>query len=335
MIVCVLVLTSHCAQPEQKIIHQTEKGNALGTTYTIIYEVSSDTVRYLEDIEAVFDRVNTSMSTYLPESDISRINKGDTLVKVDDNFVEVFEKAREVWENTGGVFDPTVGALVNAWGFGPEEAISELDSVAVDSILEFTGMQKVALNDSRQVVKDHPALYLDFNALAKGFCVDLVGRMLEGYGVENYLVEIGGEILAKGRNTVKDKNWVVAVDDPLQQEGDRRLISKLTLENRAMATSGNYRKYRVDELTGERYVHTIDPRSGYPFRNKVLSASVLAATCMEADAYATAFMGMNLEEIKATLEKTSGIDVYIISLDDENGIQEFRTTGFERLVIKD
>ncbi|WP_242015689.1 FAD:protein FMN transferase [Robertkochia marina] len=334
MIICTLVLTSHCTQPEASITHRTEKGKALGTTYTVIYEVPSDTVSYLEDIEAVFEQINASMSTYLPDSDISRINKGDTLVKVDDNFVEVFDKAREVWETTDGVFDPTVGALVNAWGFGPEKAISDLDSVSVDSILEFTGMEKVALNDNRQVVKEHPALYLDFNALAKGFCVDMVGRMLDSRGVENYLVEIGGEILAKGRNTVKDKSWVVAVDDPLQEEGDRKLISKLTLENRAMATSGNYRKYRVDEITGERYVHTIDPRAGYPFRSKVLSASVLASTCMEADAYATAFMGMNLEEIKATLEKTSGIDVYIISVNDD-GIQEFRTAGFERLVIKD
>lgn len=335
MILCALVVTSDCTTSETAVSHQTEKGEALGTTFTIIYEVPSDTVSYREDIETVFERVNASMSTYLTESDISRINRGDTTVQVDDHFVEVFDQARRVWENTNGVFDPTVGALVNAWGFGPEKAIANLDSTKVDSILVFTGMDKVELSAARQVVKAHPALYLDFNALAKGFCVDLVGRMLDHHGVENYLVEIGGELLAKGRNTVKDKNWVVAVDDPLQQEGDRRLISKLTLENRAMATSGNYRKYRIDEVTGERYVHTIDPRTGYPFRNKVLSASVLGSTCMEADAYATAFMGMTLEEIKSTLEKTSGLDVYIISLTDEDGIQEYRTAGFESLVIKD
>lgn len=330
-----LTVLIQCGRPEQKIIHQTERGEALGTTYTIIYEVSSDTVFFTEKIARVFDEVNASMSTYIPDSDISRINRGDTAVVVDAYFEEVFAGAQEVWKSTRGVFDPTVGALVNAWGFGPERGMAALDSAQVDSILVFTGLEKVAIDDDHKVVKAHPQVYLDFNALAKGYCVDLVGRMLEEQGVENYLVEIGGEILARGKNTVKAKQWIVAVDDPFQPEGERRLIAKIALEDRAMATSGNYRKYRIDEVTGEKYVHTIDPRSGYPFKNKVLSASVLAPTCMEADAYATAFMGMSLEGIKETLKGLDHLDVYIISLTDKGDLQEFRTSGFERLMLGD
>ncbi|MBL7471699.1 FAD:protein FMN transferase [Robertkochia sediminum] len=332
---CFFAVIVQCKRPEQKIVQQTERGEALGTTYTIIYEVPSDTVFYTSKIAQVFDEVNASMSTYIPDSDISRINRGDTAVVVDAYFEEVFASAREVWQSTNGVFDPTVGALVNAWGFGPEKGIATLDSAQVDSILVFTGLEKIAIDESNKVVKNHPQVYLDFNALAKGYCVDLVGRMLEEQGVENYLVEIGGEILAKGKNTIKDKQWVVAVDDPFQPAGERRLIAKLALHDRAMATSGNYRKYRVDEVTGEKYVHTIDPRTGYPFKNKVLSASVLAPTCMEADAYATAFMGMSLEGIKETLNGLEHLDVYIISLNDQGGLQEYRTSGFQRLMLGD
>lgn len=328
------VVFMQCKRPERGI-HQKDQGTALGTTYTIIYEVPNDTVSYHENILEVFDVVNASMSTYIPESDISRINKGDTTVIVDAYFKEVFSRSQEVWQQTDGVFDPTVGALVNAWGFGPGKAVEHLDSTRVDSILEFTGLDKITIGNNGRVVKSHPRVYLDFNALAKGYCVDLVGRMLEARGVENYLVEIGGEILVKGVNTVKEKPWVVAVDNPFQSEGNRTLIAKITLSDGAMATSGNYRKYRIDEATGEKYVHTIDPRTGYPFKSKVLSASVLAPTCMEADAYATAFMGMSLTDIRKTLDGMKHLEGYIISLDDEGDLQEYKTPGFKERFIED
>ena len=324
-----------CTSPGGKSLQQTEKGMALGTTYSIIYEVPDDTVSYRREILAVFDTVNASMSTYLPDSDISRVNHGDTSVVVDDYFKEVFLKSKEVWRQTNGAFDPTVGALVNAWGFGPEKGLEHLDSTQVDSILRFTGLEKVFIDSLNRVVKAHPELFLDFNALAKGYCIDLIGRMFDSKGVENYLIEVGGEILCKGTNTSRVKNWVVAIDNPLQEGEDRVLISRIRLKDKAMATSGNYRKYRVDEATGEKYVHTINPKTGYPFKNNVLSTSVLASTCMEADAYATAFMLMPLDSIRETLESLPDLEAYIISVAPNGDIQEFRTEGFDSLVVKD
>ena len=324
----------YCVGPKQEPVYKNDRGTALGTTYNIIYEVPNDSVDFREAILAVFDSVNASMSTYWPDSDISRINQGDTTVQVDAYFKEVFLKSKEVWQTTHGVFDPTVGALVNAWGFGPGKSLAALDSAKVDSILVFTGMEKVSLKGGNRIIKAHPDLFLDFNALAKGYCIDLVGRMLDRNGVENYLVEIGGEVLSKGRNTSKVKNWVVAIDSPVQSDQDRVLIARIKLEDRAMATSGNYRKFRIDEKTGEKYVHTIDPRTGYPFKNKVLSASVLSSTCMEADAYATAFMLMSLDSIQATLKAVPGLEAYIISFDDNGAISEYRSPGFEELVLE-
>lgn len=324
---------SCCVPQDRGAIQQIEKGRALGTTYSIIYEVPSDSVSYRDEIQAVFDTVNASMSTYIPDSDISRINKGDSSVVVDDYFKEVLAKSREVWKNTNGVFDPTVGALVNAWGFGPEAGINDLDSTHIDSILTFTGLEKVRVDSAGRLVKDHPKVFLDFNALAKGYCIDLIGRMLNEKGVENYLIEVGGEILSKGQNSKKVKSWVVAIDNPVQDDSVRVLISRIRLEDKAMATSGNYRKYRIDETTGEKYVHTINPRTGYPFKNNVLSTSVIANTCMEADAYATAFMLMPLDSIKASLGELPGLEAYIISVNNQGELEEFRTPGFERLLV--
>nr|WP_224489621.1 FAD:protein FMN transferase [Robertkochia marina] len=334
VLIILLVVTS-CGIPGNEPYQQSEKGRALGTTYTIIYDVPDEDVSYHEEILAVFDTVNASMSTYIPNSDISRVNRGEADVVVDDYFKEVFLKSKEVWRQTNRAFDPTVGALVNAWGFGPEEGLGDLDSTQVDSILQFTGLEKVFIDSLNRVVKAHPQVYLDFNALAKGYCIDLIGRMLEEKGVENYLVEVGGEILCKGSNTRRVKNWVVAIDNPLQGEKDRLLISKIKLVDRAMATSGNYRKYRVDETTGEKYVHTIDPRTGYPFKNNVLSTSVIASTCMEADAYATAFMLMPLDSIRSSLRELPGLEAYVIAVDDKGDLVEFRTDGFEDLVIEE
>ncbi len=327
------LLLYSCINKEPVQTLKTEQGFALGTTYLIKYEVKNDSIDLLENIDKIFSEVNQSMSTYLPTSDISKINKGDSTIVVDENFKEVFLKAREVWENSNQKFDPTVGALVNAWGFGPEITIKKMDKKQVDSILQFTGFSKVNLTDKGNIIKTHPSVYLDFNALAKGYTIDLIGRMFDKEGVKNYLIELGGEILTKGANTKTVKNWVVAIDHPLQNEGERIMIQKVKLENKAMATSGNYRKFRVDQKTGEHYVHTINPQTGYPQKSNVLSVSVIADSCMEADAYATAFMVMSLEEAKEFLVKTNFLDAYIISTDKDGNLEEFKTKGFQKLLL--
>ncbi len=198
------------------------------------------------------------MSTYREASDISRLNRGEN-VKVDTLFRNVFLLSEQVNHESGGYFDPTVGNLVNFYGFGPEKPLKEVDSATLDSLMQYVGIDKVKISSEGVVEKSAPEVYLDFNAIAKGYTVDLVGHYLDCRNVENYLVEIGGELLAKGRNPEKDAEWLVGIDDPEQTETERTLTAGVKLLDRAMATSGNYRKNRVDSETGKMYVHTVNP----------------------------------------------------------------------------
>ncbi len=323
----ILVLFVGCANNGTIIKNQTI-GNALGTTYSIIY-LSTEEMDFQKEIDSVFNVVNQSMSTYIPNSDISKINRGDTSIVVDHMFKEVFELSRKVHQESMGYFDPTVGALVNAWGFGPGKQVV-LDSSKVDSILQYVGFDKVNLTPSGTIQKSFPEIYFDFNAIAKGYAIDRLGAMLDDKGIDNYLVEVGGEVLTKGENTKSNKEWTVGIDDP-QVEFGRQLKKVISLKNRALASSGNYRKFRIDSITGEKYVHTIDPKTGFTKNSKVLAASVIAENCAIADAYATTFMAMDLENSKKLIDELGTIEVYIIYLDDEGTTQEFMTAGFQEL----
>ncbi|TMU50847.1 FAD:protein FMN transferase [Flagellimonas algicola] len=304
-------------------------GGALGTSYSILY-ISEEELDYQKEIDSVFQVLNQSMSTYLPSSDISRINEGDSTVIVDEMFQDVFKTSSAIHKASDGYFDPTVGVLANAWGFGPGEQL-DLDSLKVDSLLAYVGWDKVQLNDNGTISKMHPAIRFDFNAVAKGYAIDRLGAMLDAKGIKNYLVEVGGEVLAKGRNLVSGKSWSVGIDDP-QVEVGRQLKRIVSLENKAMASSGNYRKFRVDPITGEKYVHTINPKTGFTKNSSVLAASVVAITCAEADAYATAFMAMDLVDTKKLLESEVNLEAYIIYLDDNGETKEFMTPGFNALI---
>ncbi len=304
-------------------------GNALGTTYSIIY-ISDTELDYQQEIDSVFQAVNRSMSTYIPDSDISKINAGDSTIVVDEMFREVFDISNKVHKASDGYFDPTVGVLANAWGFGPGEQM-ELDSLRVDSLLAYVGWDKVAINKDNTIFKAHPAIRFDFNAVAKGYAIDRLGAMLDAKGIKNYLVEVGGEVLAKGTNLVSEKQWTVGIDDPQVEEG-RQLKLIVSLKDRAMASSGNYRKFRVDPETGKKYVHTINPKTGYTKNSNVLATSVVANTCAVADAFATTFMAMDLEESKKVLAEHEELEAYIIYLDDEGHTTEFMTSGFKTLV---
>ncbi|MHA7863818.1 FAD:protein FMN transferase [Flagellimonas marinaquae] len=306
-------------------------GNALGTTYSIIY-IADEELDYQQEIDSVFQVLNQSMSTYIPTSDISKINAGDSTIQVDDMFREVFEVSSEVYKASNGYFDPTIGVLVNAWGFGPGEQM-QLDSLRVDSLLQYVGWDKVKLNANNTITKAHPSIRFDFNAVAKGYAIDRLGAMLDQKGIDNYLVEVGGEVLAKGTNLVSGKQWTVGIDDP-QVETGRQLKQIVSLKDVAMASSGNYRKFRVDPETGEKFVHTINPKTGYTKNSNVLATSVVAKTCAVADAYATTFMALDLEDSKAVLEGHDELEAYIIYLDSNGVTQEYFTPGFEALVKK-
>ncbi len=331
VLVVVLLFLSACTGDHSTWVRNTNAGPALGTSYSIIY-LTKDSTDLQTGIDSVFNAVNASMSTYIPNSDISRINEGDTSVQVDHMFIEVLAISKEVYHNTDGYFDPTVGILVNAWGFGPEAGI-QMDSAYVNSLLHYVGLDKVSLTQDNRILKEQAEIQLDFNAIAKGYAIDMLASYLDTQGIQNYLVEVGGEIVTKGENRVKQKMWVVGVDDP-QVELGRQLKITLNLKDKALASSGNYRKFRIDSLTGEKYVHTIDPKTGFTKNSNILAATVVAETCAMADAYATAFMAMDLPNSIALLEQQKDLEGYIIYLDAEGQATEFMTEGFKKLVNK-
>lgn len=332
---CIAFLMTSCVNKPKDVIMRANTGFALGTTYTIQYEIENEKQDFQEDIENVFHIVNKSMSAYIPTSDISRINRGEEGVVVDDYFKEVYEFSREVYQKTDGYFDPSVGALVNAWGFGPEKPINNLTGKQVDSIMEFTGFDKVSLSPDRKISKAHPSVTFDFNALGKGYAIDLIGKMFDEKGINNYIIEVGGEILTKGKNTKRVQPWTVAIDSPVQDDdAERQYMEYIFLENKAMATSGNYRKFRIDPETGDHYVHILNAKTGYPMKNNVLSVSVIADNCMKADAYATAFMVMPYEKTKKLLSELEDVDAYVVSRDQFGNIQKYVTKGFQDLIIK-
>ena len=308
------------------------QGEALGTTYSIKY-YSEEDIPLEKALDSIFERVNQSMSTYREGSDISRLNRNDSLVRVDSLFQNVFKLSEKVYQESEGYFDPTVGKLVNFYGFGPEKEEITIDSVRIDSLRQYVGLDKIRITSEGEVKKDIPGIYIDFNAIAKGYTIDLIGHYLDSKKVNNYLVELGGELLARGENLEKQAVWTVGVDDPSQTE-ERTLTAAVQLKDRAMATSGNYRKNRLDPKTGKMYVHTVNPLTGYAEKSDVLSASVLAENCALADAYATAFMAMGLERSKEMLSKTEGVDVYLIYAGENGSIEEFTTPGFLEVLIE-
>jgi thiamine biosynthesis lipoprotein len=293
------------------------QGFALGTSYNIQYVSNVSEEEVQKGIDSIFYVLNKSLSTYLPQSDISKINRGDSTIVADQHFKAVFEKTNEVWKATNGYFDPTVGALVNAYGFGPEMTANNISSEQIDSLLQLTGWEKIKLTNEGTIKKKSPHIYLDFNALAKGYAVDILGNFLHDLGSKNYMVEIGGEIVVRGNSPKTQKRWKIAIDDPRQEE-QRQFIQTLYLSDQALASSGNYRKYKFDPTTGERYVHSINPHSGSAQKTNILSTSVKAPDCMTADAWATALMVMPLEMGEKLIEDNPNLEaLWIVANKDE------------------
>lgn len=323
----ILLLFFFCKPKETQPVYL--EGNAFGTTFHIqFYE--NEQFNYREGVDSVIDAVNHSVSTYIPESDISKINRGDSTLVVDSIFKEVFEISETVNKKTQGFFDPTIGVLRNAYGFGEVKPLKNIDSTTLDSLMRFVGFDKVKINTDGTVSKKYPQIYFDFNAVAKGFGVDCIGRYLESKGVTDYLIEIGGEILAKGENLSKQKEWVVGIESIDSELGDRSYGATVKLKNMGLASSGNYRKFRIDTATGKKYVHTIHPLTGSAEMSDVTSATVIAPTCAEADAYATSFMALGLEKSKALLKTLPEIEVYLTYIDSTHHDQVFMANGFNK-----
>lgn len=330
LVIITAFLVFSCAKKQEA---QVFAGEALGTTYQIKFFHENE-LPIQKGIDSIFEVINKSMSTYQADSDISKINRGDTSIVVDRSFRQVFNYSGRIYYESRGFFDPTVGNLVNAYGFGPEKREDSLNKKIIDSMLQYVGLTKVRLSRDGRVLKEKPEIYLDFNAIAKGFTVDVIAEYLTSKNIDNFLVEIGGELVAKGENINSEEPWIVAIDDPLQKEGKREFKATLYLKNRGMATSGNYRKFRQDSLTGQRFVHTINPKTGKSEKSNLLSASVLAANCALADGYATAFMALGLERSKEMLSRIKGVDVYFIYAEENEEVKVFATPGFEEVLRK-
>ena len=326
----VFLSLSGCKPEENLVVYN---GQALGTSYQLQFYASErfDLVQQFDSTIAV---INKSMSTYQPDSDISRINAGDNNVVVDGMFREVFALAQQVYNATDGYYDPTVGVLANAYGFGPDKPLKKLDSSTIDSLKRYVGLDKLSISTEGKLQKSTPHIYLDFNSIAKGYCIDQIGKMLEQNGVKNYLIELGGELLAKGNNLDKNQPWKVGIENINAPVENRTYTEAVSLYNKGMAGSGNYRKYRTDSITGAKYVHTINPITGSAEQSDILSATVIASTCAEADAWATAFMAMGFERSKAVIARNKELAAYLIYSDrTEDTVSVFVSERFNPYLI--
>lgn len=283
------------------------EGTIFGTTYHIKYEAAQP----LDSaILAELHKVDASLSVFNQQSTLSRINAG-TEAKADAMLYEVLQKAQQISKATYGAFDVTVMPLVNAWGFGFKQGKLPTDA-QIDSMRQFVGYQQLSLTSDSLVHKADKRMMIDCGAIAKGYGVDCVARVLREHGVRNYMIEIGGEVVTKGRNP-EGHAWQIGVSKPTA--GSEELQTVLSLENAALATSGNYRNFRI--VDGRKFAHTIDPRSGRPVQHSLLSATVVAPDCATADAYATAFMVLGLKESQKIVEANKHLKALFIYADSK------------------
>jgi thiamine biosynthesis lipoprotein len=303
-------------------------GFTQGTTYHITYESKrgEDLKKQVDSLLADFDR---SLSTYLPNSLISRLNKNEPGLHADRKFSDVFIKSYEVFKKTDGAFDITVAPIVNALGFGTTDTL-DVDSTMIDSLLQYVGMEKVKLQGDT-LVKTDSHVTLDVNALAQGYSVDVVVNYLENRNITNYMVEIGGEIRASGKND-QGEYWRIGIDKPVEGNDipGTELQSIVKLNDRSLATSGNYRKFY--EKNGIKYVHTINPKTGFPVISNLLSATVVAKDCITADAYATAFMVMGTDRSIRFLNENKFLDAYLIYSDENGNFKVYYTRGLKKYI---
>ncbi|MBV6647154.1 MAG: FAD:protein FMN transferase [Cyclobacteriaceae bacterium] len=327
-LIAILLLYRVLKEDEERLQMTTVTGQTMGTIGYNIKYLQLNPVNFKGSIDSLLRAFNQSLSTYIPDSEISRLNRSDTLVFESALFYPILHASRQVFDETGGAFDPTIGPLVNIWGFGPDKTIQVPDSSTVQSLLTKVGFDLIDFNQSFATKRN--GAILDFGAIAKGYAIDRVANFLERKGVENYMVEIGGEVRAKGQND-KGEIWSIGVEDPTVEDNEQKLLAIVKLDEKSIATSGNYRNYY--QRDGRTYAHILDPRTGYNSLHRLLSASVFTEECMMADAYATAFMVMGLELTKTFLDKNSDVEAILIYADEDNELRSFVSEGIAEDVI--
>lgn len=327
-LIVLLFLIAACSSSQKKMEKISFQGQAQGTYYMLTYFDNQN--RNLQtEIDSILKDFDQSLSSWVPNSILSRVNRNEKDVILDQNFIDNFNLSVRISQETDGAFDCTVGPLIEAWGFGFREGI-ELNQKMIDSIQEFVGYQKARI-DKGILLKDDPRMELSFNAVAQGYSVDLLGQYLKAKGISNFIIDIGGEVLASG-NKPNSESWNVGIQKPTEDEyGKIEAEIVISLNDKALVTSGSYRKYY--EKDGVRYSHMIDPSTGYPVTHSLLSVTVLADNCADADAYATALMIMGLEKAKAFVNKRNDLEAYFV-FDEGAEMSNYITEGLKELVQK-
>lgn len=316
-----IMLLISCNSREKNMITYT--GFTQGTTFSIKFFTNDDGFRLKQGIDSIYRQINYTASTYDENSIISKINKNED-VELNEDFIKIFNKSIEVSESTEGCFDITVGDLVRRWGFGFKTQKMP-NNFQVDSLRSFVGYKNLSIIKGR-LAKKYKEIKIDFNAIAQGYTVDMVAEYFLKNGCTNFIIEIGGEVRANG---TKESNipWIVGIEKPASNDSSAQTVQhKISLFNKAISTSGNYRKYFIKD--GIKYSHTIDPNTGYPVHHSLLSVSIIADDCTTADAYCTAFMVMGIERAKEYLKLHPNIDAYFIYSDSTKKNLEYATPNF-------
>ena len=325
---CIAVLVTACGTTPKENVYYI-KGEAQGTTYSITYIAKAPVEKTA--IDSILQVIDLSMSTYIDNSLISKINRGENL-PIDPHFEKVFSASFDIYWQSKGAFDPSIGQLINAWGFGKKENHTPPTQKQIDSLLALTGMDKVHYIDTPRgafIRKDNPNIQLNFNAIAQGYTSDVIADYFLSKQISNFIVEVGGELVIHGRNTLKNKPWRIGIDNPLQKpDEDREIVATVELTDCGLATSGNYRKLWTDSLTGQKYVHTINPKTGRPQPSNLLSATVIAPSAMLADGYATTLMALGgIEKAKDFLAQHKELKAVLLYSDEahKGQIQKYVT----------
>jgi len=315
------------AEAPAKSDYQQMEGQTMGTYYRVSY-ADAERRDFQLEIEELLGEINQQVSTYIESSTISRFNQAEEellLSPADTHFLANYTQADVVYRETNGAFDPTVMPLVNYWGFGytKKKPVTAVDSIVIDSLMQYVGFDKIELlreGEQRVLRKALPGVQLDFSAIAKGYGVDAIGELLYEKGIRHFLVDIGGELVGLGLSP-RGGPWRVGINVPREEAAFSEIQQAVPLEDRAIATSGNYRNFY--EVDGIKYSHTINPRTGFPERSPLLSASVFAENCMTADAYATACMVMGLDSAYQLVQRLDDLEGYLI-FSDEAGLMQIR-----------
>jgi thiamine biosynthesis lipoprotein len=317
-----LGLVSCTNQSKEQLEEQVIKGEAQGTTYTVKY-IGKQNETLPKKLDSLLLAIDNSMSTWVESSTISKFNRGDS-IEIDPMFKAVFKESKRINKISDGAFDPSIGPLIEAWGFDFRDP-QKMDSSKVDSLMKFCGLDQFRLKGNWLIKRDSRAK-LNFNAIAQGYSVDLMAKVLDKSGVNRYYVELGGEVIVKGKNS-RNEWWRIGVDKPEGENLDRKLSAIVSLQNQAMVTSGNYRKYIEQE--GEKFYHSLNPKTCFPVKHKLLSATIIADKAATADALATACMVKGFDGAQKMVYKLSGVEALLIYADSLDQLQSFSTKGLE------